>query len=237
MRYSIHATKQGVFYFLIFFIMEFYMNQVIFKNIGYAFAGNLLSNADLAKQVATASPKFLTLKADDPIKVDIRAGIVQRVAESSAHKIEAFMIYNKDSDSYLSVDDAKFKAHKGEKFHRTVGYIVSTIQNPQEFRTIKEKAKKQAVDDVRTPVKLKANTYYNRLESAVKDILEPKPEGEGKQAEVFQLWSDNYIKDMEKRRKASEARSDIVPPKDWFAKEITTPMQAKLKDWYSKQPK
>jgi hypothetical protein len=213
------------------------MNKIIFKNLGYAFAGNLLSNADLAKQVATASPTFLTLKADDPIKLDIRAGIVQRVAESKASSIEAYMVYNKDSDSFVTVDEVKYKAHKGDKFHRTVGYIVSTIQNPQEFRTIKEKAKKQAVETVRTSVKLTANTYYNRFENAVKDILEPKPEGESKQAEIFQLWSDNYIKDMEKRRKASEARSDIVPPKDWFAKEITIPMQAKLKDWYAKQPK
>jgi hypothetical protein len=217
--------------------MEFYMSQIIYKQVGYSFAGNLLSNTDLAKQIANACPKFLTLKVDDAIKLDIRAGIVQRVAESKAGSIEAFMVFNKDSDSYLSVDDAKYKAHKGEKFHRTVGYIVSTIQNPQEFRTIKEKAKKQAIEVVRTPVKLYANLVYNRLEGAVKDILEPKPEGESKQAEVFQLWSDNYIKDMEKRRKASEARSDIVPPKDWFAKEITTPMQAKLKDWYAKQPK
>jgi hypothetical protein len=213
------------------------MNQVIFKNIGYAFAGNLLSNADLAKQVATASPKFLTLKADDAIKLDIRAGIVQRVAESSAHKIEAFMIYNKDSDSYLNVDEAKYKAHKGEKFHRTVGYIVSTIQNPQEFRTIKEKAKKQAVDDVRTPVKLKANTYYNRLESSVRDILEPKDDSDGKQAEAFQVWSDNLIKQIKARRKTSESRNDIVPTEAWLVKEVLTPMQAKLKDWYSKQPK
>jgi len=213
------------------------MSQIIYKNIGYAFAGNLLSNTDLAKQIATACPKFLTLKADDAIKTDTRAGIVQRVAESHASRIEAFMVFNKDSDSFIKVDEAGFKAHKGDKFHRTVGYIVSTIQNPQEFRAIKEKAKKQAVEDVRTPVKLGANTIYNRLETAVKDILEPKPEGETKQAEVFQLWSDNYIKDMEKRRKASEARSDIVPPKDWFAKEITIPMQAKLKDWYAKQPK
>jgi hypothetical protein len=213
------------------------MSQIIFKNLGYAFAGNLLSNTDLAKQVATASPKFLTLKADDPIKVDIRAGIVQRVAESKASSIEAFMVYNKDSDSFVTVDDVKFKAHKGDKFHRTVGYIVSTIQNPQEFRTIKEKAKKQAVEDVRTSVKLIANTYYNRLEGAVRDILEPKDDSDGKQAEAFQVWSDNLIKQIKARRKTSESRNDIVPSEAWLVKEVLTPMQAKLKDWYAKQAK
>lgn len=213
------------------------MNQVIYKNLGYSFAGNLLSNTDIAKQVATSSPKFLTLKADDPIKLDIRAGIVQRVAESKAGSIEAFMVFNKDSDSFIKVDETAYKAHKGDKFHRTVGYIVSTIQNPQEFRTIKEKAKKQAVEDVRTPVKLYANLVYNRLENAVKEILEPKVEGETKQAEAFQVWTDNLIKQIKARRKTSESRSDIVPSEAWLTKEVLTPMQAKLKDWYAKQPK
>jgi hypothetical protein len=213
------------------------MNTIIYKNLGYAFAGNLLSNTDLAKQVATASPTFLTLKADDPIKLDIRAGIVQRVAESKASSIDAFMVFNKDSDSFVTVDNKAFTAHKGDKFHRTVGYIVSTIQNPQEFRTIKEKAKKQAVEDVRTSVKLTANTYYNRLENAVKEILEPKVEGETKQAEAFQVWTDNLIKQIKARRKTSESRNDIVPSEAWLTKEVLIPMQAKLKDWYSKQPK
>jgi hypothetical protein len=213
------------------------MNQIIFKNIGYAFAGNLVANADLAKQVATASPKFLTLKVDDPIKLDIRAGMVQRVAESRAGSIEAFMVYNKDSDSFVTVDEVKFKAHKGDKFHRTVGYIVSTITNPQEFRTIKEKAKKQAIETVRTSVKLYANLCFNRLEGSVRDILEPKDDSDGKQAEAFQVWSDNLIKQIKARRKTSESRNDIVPTEAWLVKEVLEPMQAKLKDWYAKQAK
>lgn len=214
------------------------MNNLVYKNVGYAFAGNTISNVDLAKQVATACPKFIGLKADDPIKLDIRAGMIQRVAESHASKIEAFMVYNKDSDSFIAVDQPKYEAHMGDKFHRTIGYIVSTITNSQEYRNIKEKAKKQAVEDVRESVKKGANTIFNRLELAVKDILEPKADdGTGKQAESFQLWSDNLIKQIKARRKTSESRSDIVPSEEWLSKEVLVPMQAKLKEWYAKNSK
>ena len=211
--------------------------QIVYKNVGYSFASNVLSNSDIAKELAIACPKFLTLKADDAIKADLKAGILQRVAESKASSIESFMIYIKDSDSYVSVEESKYTAHKGDKFQRTIGYIVSTITNPQEFRTIKEKAKKNAIDDVREPVKKYANTVYNRLESAVRDILEPKLESEAKQAESFKLWSDNLIKQIKARRKTSESRSDIVPTEEWLNKEVLIPMQAKLKEWYAKQSK
>ena len=189
------------------------------------------------QEIAIASPKFHTLKSDDPIVWDIKSGIVQRKAESMP-AIDAFMIYNKDSQSYIAVDEAKFKAHKGDKFHRTVAMVVSSIANTSEFTALnKDEAKKKAVEAVRTPLKLGANTIFNRLEKKVKEITDPKPEGEETQAEEFKSWSDGLLKKLKARRKTSEARSDLVPSEKWLNDEIIIPMQTKLKDWYAKNSK
>ena len=210
------------------------MSQIIFKQVGYKYASSQLEGVSLAKQIAEASPKFVELKADDPIKLDIKAGIIQRVAENNAGQIEAFMIYSKDADTYLSVDDAKFKAHKGEKFHRSVGYIVSMLTSKNDYAKVTDKAKRKAIFDAREPVRKYSNNVMHRLEGAVKDVLNPSDRGNGKPTEAFKVWSDNELKGIEARRLTSEGRGDIVPPKDWLEKEVLTPARAKLKDWYVK---
>ena len=214
------------------------METFTFKNAGYLFAGAELSQSEYALAIATHAPKYHTLDNKDPIKADLRAGVVQRKAESMAGKIDAFMVYNKDSQSYIAVDEAKFKAHKGDKFHRTVAMIVSSIANTSEFTALnKDEAKKKAVEAVRTPLKLGANTIFNRLEKKVKEITDPKPEGAETQAEAFKSWSDGLLKQLKARRKTSEARNDLVPSEKWLNDEIIIPMQTKLKDWYAKNSK
>ena len=213
------------------------MSQFIFKNAGYSFASTQLEGSQLAQGFVDASPNWLSLKVDDPIKVDTKAGIIQRVAENQSGKIDALMIYNKDSDSYLSVDKAKYDTHKGEKFHRSVGYIVSTLTNKSEFAKVSDKAKRNAINDVREPVRMGANTIMARLESQIKKILEPSDKGSGTQAEAFKVWSDNELKGIEARRATSEARQDIVPSKEWLEKEVLIPARAKLKEWYAKNDK
>jgi len=210
------------------------MSQFIFKNGGYSFATSQLEGAKLAQAFVTASPNWLELKIDDPIKLDTKAGIIQRVAENQASKIEAFMVYNKEADTYLTVDEAKFKAHKGEKFHRTVGYIVSMLTNKSEFAKVTDKAKRNAINDVREPVRMGSNTIMTRLDSQIKKILEPSDSKPTKQAEAFAVWSDNELKAIEARRQTSEQRGDTVPPKAWLEKEVLIPARAKLKDWYLK---
>lgn len=213
------------------------MKDFTFKNAAYLFTGSVISQSEYALAIATHAPKFHTLKSDDPIKVDLKAGVIQRKAESMTGKIDAFMIYNKDSQSYIAVDEAKFKAHKGDKFHRTVGLIVSSLNNKAEFTAVcKDKAKRAAYDDVREPLRMGANLVYNRLEAMVKAITDPKPETET-ETQVFKAWTDDLLKKLKARRKTSEARSDIVPSEKWLNDEIIIPMQTKLKDWYAKNSK
>jgi hypothetical protein len=213
------------------------MSQFIFKQAGYSYATTQLEGAKLAQEFVNASPNWLQLKIDDPIKVDTKAGVIQRVAENQSSKIEALMIYNKDSDSYLTVDDAKYKAHKGEKFHRSVGYIVSMLTNKSEFAKVTDKAKRNAINDVRESVRMYSNNVMSRLDSQIKKILEPSDTGSTKQAEAFKVWSDNELKGIEARRLTSEGRGDIVPPKEWLEKEVLIPARAKLKEWYAKNDK
>ena len=212
------------------------MKQFTFKNAGYLFAGASLSQDAIAQDIATASPKFHTLKSDDPIVQDIKAGILQRKAEFMP--IDAFMIYNKDSQSYITVDEAKYKAHKGDKFHRTASLIVSSITNSSEYSKLsKDKAKQDAYKVVREPLRMYMNTTYGRLESRVKAITDPKPDNGGSEAQAFALWTDDLLKKIKARRKTSEQRSDLVPSEKWLNDEIITPMQTKLKDWYAKNSK
>jgi hypothetical protein len=208
-----------------------------FENAGYQFASSTLSQAEIASQVAVASPKYHTLKSDDPIKLDLKRGIVKRVAESKAGSIEAYMVYNKDSDSYLAVEKPQYDKHKGEKYHRTIGFIVSTLEKPTELSKLKDKAKKESIISVREPVRMYANTVFNRLEKAVKDITDPKPEGEKANAVEFQLWADNLVKTIKARRKTSEAREDLVPSEKWLDDNVIKPMQVALKGWYMQHDK
>ena len=48
------------------------MKHFTFKNAGYSFTSSVLSQAEVAQEIATHSPKFHTLKSDDPIKVDLK---------------------------------------------------------------------------------------------------------------------------------------------------------------------
>ena len=214
------------------------METFTFKNAAYLFAGAELSQSEYALAIANHAPKYHTLDNKDPIKADLRAGVVQRKAESMAGKIDAFMVYNKDSQSYIAVDEAKFKAHKGDKFHRTVGLIVSSLANKSEFMAVsKDKAKRAAYDEVREPLRMYSNTIYNRLEAMVKAITDPKPDDGGSETQVFKAWTDDLLKKLKARRKTSEAREDIVPSEKWLNDEIIIPMQTKLKEWYAKNGK
>lgn len=211
------------------------MSQFIFKNAGYSYASTQLEGAKLAREFVNAAPNWISLKIDDPIKVDTKAGVIQRVAENQSSRIDALMIYNKEADTYLSVDEAKYKAHKGEKFHRSVGYIVSMLTNKNEFAKVTDKAKRNAINDVRESVRMYSNNVMSRLESQIKKILEPSDKGSVKQAEAFKVWSDNDLKGIEARRATSEGRGDIVPPKEWLEKEVLIPARTKLRDWYASQ--
>lgn len=207
------------------------MQHFTFENAGYSFGRNELSQNEIAQTIATNSPKYHELKADDPIRLDVHKGIVMAVAEKQASKIDAYMILNKESNSYLPVEKAVWDKFKGSKYQRTVGFIVATINNPTEYRTEKDEAKKKSIQEVRESVRLGANTIHARLMSKVKAIVEPKQtNGSANAVEYKEYFADVLLK-LIARRKTSEQRGDIVPP-EAFVKEILKEADHKIKQWY-----
>lgn len=207
------------------------MQHFTFENAGYSFGRNELSQNEIAQSIAIASPKYHELKADDPVRLDVHKGIVMAVAEKQAGKIEAYMILNKESNSYLPVEKAVWDKFKGSKYQRTVGFIVATINNPTEYRTEKDEAKKKSYQEVRESVRLGANTIHARLMSKVKAIVEPKQTNGVSNAVSY----DNFISDtllkIKARRKTSEQRGDVVPP-EALVNEWLKDFDSKVKQWY-----
>ena len=207
------------------------MQHFTFENAGYTFGKNELSQNEIAQSIATNCPNYHQLKADDPKRADTHKGIVMSVAEKQAGKIDAYMIYNKDSNSFIAVDSTAYNKHKGEKYHRTVGFIVATINNPTDYRTEKNEAKKKSIQEVREAVRLGANTIHNRLIAKVKAILEPKQtNGANNAVSYAEFISDTLLK-IKARRKTSEQRGDIVPP-EAFINEVLKEADNKIKQWY-----
>lgn len=207
------------------------MQHFTFENAGYSFGKNELSQNEIAQSIATNCPNYHQLKADDPKRLDTHKGIVMSVAESQAGKIDAYMVYNKDSNSYLPVEKAAFDKFKGSKYHRTVGFIVASLVNPTDYRTEKDEAKKKSYADQREAVRLGANTVHNRLMSKVKAIVEPKQTNGSANATPYADYVKDVLDKLISRRKTSEQRGDIVPP-EAFVKQTIKEASDKIKQWY-----
>lgn len=207
------------------------MQHFTFENVGYSFGKNELAQSAIASDLAVQCPNYPELKADEPKRLDVQKGIIMAVAEKQASKIEAYMILNKESNSYLAVDKVAYDKFKGSKYHRTVGFIVGTINNPSLHRTEKDEAKKKSYQVEREAVRMGANTIHARLISKVKAIVNPKETNGTANAVSYSDWFADTLLKIKARRKTSEQRGDIVPP-EAFINEVLKEADHKIKQWY-----
>ena len=101
------------------------------KQIGYQQATNKDNERSLARTVYEAYPNF-DEEVTDEAKAELFAGYQLRVAENQPKIDQHFVV---ESGNYIPVDKAKFDAHKGEKYHRTVANIMH--YTPQAFGALR----------------------------------------------------------------------------------------------------
>lgn len=102
------------------------------KQIGYQQATNKDNERSLARSVYEAYPNF-DVEVSDEAKLELFAGYQLRVAENQPKINQHFIV---ESGNYIPVDSAKFEAHKGEKYHRTVANIMA--YTPQAFGALRQ---------------------------------------------------------------------------------------------------
>ena len=113
------------------------------QQLSYEFGGAKQAQRSIVSTLLGIEPKFTT-EISDNTKMHLGKGLQLRFAEN--HQ-ELEQDYIKQGEQYIPVDHASFKAHKGEKVHLSVNFIMAEssakfgrlkVDNPALHSLIKE---------------------------------------------------------------------------------------------------
>lgn len=105
------------------------MNKI--EQLGYEFAGASQTQRNTVNAILGIDKNFATEISDDT-KTHLGKGLSLRYAENHP---ELDMGYIKQGEQYIPVDDKAFKAHKGDKVHISVNFLLA--ETPAKFGRLK----------------------------------------------------------------------------------------------------
>lgn len=133
------------------------MNKI--EQLSYEFGGAKQAQRNIVTTLLGIEKDFATEISDDT-KAHLAKGLALRYAENHPELDKGYI---KQGEQYIPVDDKAFKAHKGDKVHLSVNFLLA--ETPAKFGRLK--ADNEALYNLMYLPRRKATKYIN---DAIKDM-------------------------------------------------------------------
>jgi hypothetical protein len=192
------------------------MNKI--SQIAYEFGGASASQRASVTVLLGIEKDFATSISDD-VKADLTKGLQLRYAELHP---EFEQDYIKTGEAYVPVENAQFKAHKGEKVHTSVSFIMG--ESSAKFGRLKvdNPALHALVKDIRAKVQRYTSDTIRDMQAVAKRILkelsgETKPRAPNKD---FKEKVANHFEKMRAELISSKSKGDETANEVLFRKAV-----------------
>lgn len=192
------------------------MNKI--SQIGYEFGGASASQRVSVTALLSVDKDFAT-KPSDEVKADLTKGLQLRFAELHP---EIEQGYIKEGDAYVPVDHAQFKAHKGDKVHTSVSFIMG--ESSAKFGRLKvdNPALHSLIKDTRAKVQRYTSDTIRDMQTIAKKILKEQS-GETAPRAPNKDFKEKVATHFEKMRAeliSSKSRGDDTANEALFRKAV-----------------